>query len=569
MPDSGAHEVARWLARGVATDTVYVTARAERGADGTFKFNEIGIDIGGHVQRAHGEDAAVALLERTVAAHPMRWFAPRALDLLAAMVDANLPLPSAIVDPAIVAYAIRPGVEKVDLPEVAPMAAVLPGAVRAWASDMTRATPAPRSLGFLLDVLPDLDAELRRTSSEAGIADLVETDLALTLPVLARIERAGAWVDTPGSWGALRVDVEQRAITYEAVAKALAGINDVYSDSLKVLCAAVKKKHGTKAIPAPYWHPSLNAKEELARLVHLRVPEAIAVKEARRLGGTVLRRVRCLEHAAGGRLRGMSVPQSSGRWALRDVDLQNIQRRGAEGKTIRSGMRGPPGEVLVGADQNGFDVRLLADLSGDAELLAAAANKDVHGAIATRLSSIAGVAVSREQAKRAVIAIMYGQGKDGFFRKEAAIPIAAAQSLYSHTESLLTGVATWRRQVHFALNKNRHARTRSGWILLPETSRNLPAQRRSVFNGLVQGLGADIQRWVLRRLAQVLPPEARIVTQTHDDIVIACPLPMAIHVEELLVTAMTHDVMTMTRLLQRGVPLVAIPKRGVTWGDLV
>jgi len=39
--------------------------------------------------------------------------------------------------------------------------------------------------------------------------------------------------------------------------------------------------------------------------------------------------------------------------------------------------------------------------------------------------------------------------------------------------------------------------------------------KRSVFNRVVQGLGADIQRWVLRRLAIVLPYGARVVSQTH------------------------------------------------------
>ena len=573
-PDTGVRELEKWLARSVASDTVHVAARVER-LDGMFKVLDVTIDVAGQVRRAVGEANAAELLRSVMVTDgSRRWFAPRALDLLAAMVDADIALPSAIVDPAIVAYALRPG-NKIDLMGAAPTAGVLPAGVRLWLADRTRATPAPTSLGCLLDVLPDLDAELARAASGAGIVNLVENDLAFTLPVLARIERAGAWVGSPHGypgWGALRVEVEERAIAHEAASKAIAGVDDVYADSLDVLCAAVKAKRGKNTIPTPYWHPSLNAKQQLARLVGFGVPDAIAVKEARRLGGAtgIISWIRAVEGATAGRLRGLSVPQWAGRWGMRDLAMQTIPKRSAEGKVIRSGLRGPPCQVLVGADQNGFEVRLLADLSGDPVLLQAAQQSaELHGAIAARLSALASTQVTRSQAKDGVLAVMYGQMEDSFWREQTTMTIADATNLYRHTKSLLSGVERWRADVRTELKTNGYARTRGGWLLVPLPQKKESEKKRSVFNGLVQGLGADIQRWVLRRLAQVLPPEARIVTQTHDDIVIACPLPMALHVEEVLVRAMTDDVSNMSGLLTPRVRLVANPKRGLTWGDLV
>ena len=571
VPDSGAGVLEAWLSRTSDSDTVYVAARVER-VDDTFKVLDLTIDVAGVVRRAVGETSAGDLLRSTIITDgSKRWFAPRALDLLAAMVDAGIALPPAIVDPAIVAYALRPG-KKIDLSAAAPTTAVLPAGVRLWMTDRTRATPAPRSLGFLFDVLPEVDAELARAANDRGIADLVERDLAFTLPVLARIERAGAWVGLPtgcASWRLLRLDIEQQMAAHETMIRGLVGINDVYSDSTTARHEAVKEKYGAKAIPDSHWAPGLTPAQELARHVHFKVPDAVAMKEARRLGRVILNRVRLLENAKAGRLRGMNAPQSRGRWALRDVDLQNIPTRRTEGKVIRSGLRGPPGEVLVGADQNGFEVRLLADLSGDPVLIEAAKSADVHGAIAARLTALAATRVSRSEAKDAVLAIMYGQMQSSFWREQATMTVADAKDLYRHTKSLLSGVAKQRTDVNLELKKNGYARTRGGWLLLPPPKKEESEKKRSVFNGLVQGLGADIQRWVLRRLTEVLPPEARIVTQTHDDIVIACPLPMALHVEEVLVRAMTDDVSNMSGLLTPRVRLVANPKRGVTWGDLV
>lgn len=566
--DSGEDEVARWLARGHGGGTVYVTARAGRDSDGTFLFNEIGIDIGGRVQHASGEVAATALLRATVAAHPKRWFASRGLDLLAAMVDANIPLPAAMVDPAIVAFALRPG-ETIDLTLAAPTAAALPTGVRAWLTDATRAIPPPKTIDFLLDVLPDIDADLEKTVQDEGMSDLVEKDLALTLPILARIERAGAWAGMPegcASWTELRVHFEGEAAEAEAFAHRQ-GVNDVYRDGLDELYEAVSLKH-VNAIPRAFWHPSLSSEQRLARLRNVGVPQAIAIQRARRLGLKLIPRVRSIERLAGGRVRGVSSPQSAGRWALRDVALQNIPKRMAEGKWIRSGLRGPPGLVLVGADYNGFEVRLLADLSNDAELLDASEADDVHAAIAARITAVASVSVGRTQAKDVVLAIMYGQGKEGFWRARADIPIADAEKLYAETQTLLRGVKRWRATVHASLEAQGCLYTRGGWRLLPPTTKKKKEKQRSVFNGLVQGLGADILRWVLRRLAQLLPPEARVVSQAHDEIIIACPLALALHVEELLMKTMTDDVVALSGRIQNGVRLVASPKRGLTWKDM-
>ena len=555
------------LAIPAASSTTYAVARVER-IDEAFVLREVQLESQGVRASASGEANVKALLARTVASSPDRWFIPRALDLCAAMIDAGISLPTLVVDPALTAFSFNPSAP-IDLPGVAPTSAVLPGRVRAWASDLTRETPAPASFGAFLDVLPDIDRELDHAAAQLGVQNLVEADLAKTLPVLARVERMGAWVGQPvgpGSWGALRGQIEQELVVAERHAQSLPGMVDVYRASADDLLYVLKVQIG-KRLPSPHWHKSLASAQEFERFVERGDPDAAAADTARRLGrpGGILSWVRELEGAS--RLRGRSVPQSTGRWAYRDRPVQNVPKRSTYGRTIRTGLYGPPGEVLVSADQNGFEVRLLADLSRDSVLLHAAQQDDIHGALASLLSTPAKT-VTRKQSKAAMLAIMYGQGRDAFWRARADMTIADAMDIYDRVVAQLAGVVAYQGRVEAAFRANGFVRTPGGWRVYPDARAiSAAGSKRSVFNRVVQGLGADIQRWVLRRLAYVLPAAARIVTQAHDAIVVACPLPMALHVEGLLVTAMTTDVMANSGLLSVPVRLVAKVRMGVDWGD--
>ena len=88
------------------------------------------------------------------------------------------------------------------------------------------------------------------------------------------------------------------------------------------------------------------------------------------------------------------------------------------------GITGPPGEILLSADQDGFEVRLLADLSRDPLLLAASQHRDIHAELAKQFSGT--MTVSRAQSKLGMLALMYGQKRDDFWRSRADMRIADA-----------------------------------------------------------------------------------------------------------------------------------------------
>ncbi len=80
---------------------------------------------------------------------------------------------------------------------------------------------------------------------------------------------------------------------------------------------------------------------------------------------------------------------ATGRLSSTDPNLQNIPIRTAEGRRIRQAFIAPPGHVLIAADYSQIELRIMAHLSGDADLLKAfAADLDIHQATASEVFGV-------------------------------------------------------------------------------------------------------------------------------------------------------------------------------------
>ncbi|HLT26341.1 MAG TPA: DNA polymerase I, partial [Zeimonas sp.] len=92
----------------------------------------------------------------------------------------------------------------------------------------------------------------------------------------------------------------------------------------------------------------------------------------------------------------------TGRLASSDPNLQNIPVRTAEGRRIREAFVAPPGARIVSADYSQIELRIMAHISGDANLLRAfEQGLDVHRATAGEIFGIAPSEVSAEQRRYA------------------------------------------------------------------------------------------------------------------------------------------------------------------------
>jgi DNA polymerase I-like protein with 3'-5' exonuclease and polymerase domains len=563
--------LAAWLRSRAApehrTDTAYLLADVVR-RRGKLVLRSITMPTReGNVVTVRGADLD-AVLRDLLERHPGRWFVPHALDLLGWMDDRGLDLPKRAVDPALVAFILDPDAP-IALHGATRSVRGLPPSVRNWLGDHRRALPTPSRVRDVAAALPALDQELGRIVDDRRQRALVEDDVGATLPILAKIERGGARIGQPTgvpSWKAL-LDQMQRDLDQleSAFVGVVTGV-DPYTAEASVVVDKLKARN--VKVPTAYWHKSLSTKQELLRMAATGRAPATALLKARSLAspsGTYY----WLNQITSGRtdLRGTMFPQTTGRWGFRKLPVQNLVKHGAEAKLIRSGLVAPDGYVLVGADFNSFEIRLLAALSGDPVLLAAAQTDDVHSNIAGRVFGAALAKSKRDEVKKCLYAIGYGQTESGFWRSQSSMPIAEAKELYAELRTALSGVFKFRRRVIKSLKLDGYVETVGAW------RRYHPGNTgfyRKAFNTVVQGLGADILRWVLRRLARDLHGlDVRFLHQAHDELILAARPDDVEFVAELLGDIMEQKVAAESRLLPRQVRLVAKVRKGATWADLL
>jgi DNA polymerase-1 len=260
---------------------------------------------------------------------------------------------------------------------------------------------------------------------------------------------------------------------------------------------------------------------------------------------------------------------ATGRLSSTDPNLQNIPIRTAEGRRIRQAFIAPPGHVLVAADYSQIELRIMAHLSADADLLKAfAADLDIHQATAAEVFGVPLEKVSadeRRSAKAINFGLIYGMSAFGLAAR-LGIERGAAQRYVDLYFQRYPGVK------RFMDDTRQQARTR-GYVetvfgrrlYLPDIgSRNRNLQQyaeRAAINAPMQGTAADIIKRAMiavdARLASTQLP-ARLVMQVHDELVLEVR-------EEALpaVVAMLHELMPAAA--QLSVPLKVEIGTGLNW----
>jgi DNA polymerase-1 len=185
---------------------------------------------------------------------------------------------------------------------------------------------------------------------------------------------------------------------------------------------------------------------------------------------------------------------------------------------MRASVVAEPGHVFVRADLGQIEPRVLAAVSGDAELARATVEDDMYSPVAAQL------AVDRATAKVAVLGAMYGQttghGRHALRRLEAAYPQAMAYL----EDAARSGQA------------GRDLRTYGGRLVVMgpanaehmdenEARRQAAARGRYGRNALIQGAAAELFKvWAATVRARVAPVGARIVLCLHDELLVHTPV---------------------------------------------
>jgi len=225
---------------------------------------------------------------------------------------------------------------------------------------------------------------------------------------------------------------------------------------------------------------------------------------------------------------------ATGRLSSSDPNLQNIPIRTAEGRRVRQAFIAPEGHRLIAADYSQIELRIMAHLSGDQNLLKAfEQGQDVHRATAAEVFGInlAQVTIDKRRSAKAInFGLIYGMSAFGLAkqlnigRKQAAEYIELYFQRYP-------GVQDYMNQVRHSAAEKGYVETHFGRRLyLPEiNSRNgmrRQAAERTAINAPMQGTAADIIKLAMINVDNWLRNQklkSRMIMQVHDELVLEVP----------------------------------------------
>ena len=220
---------------------------------------------------------------------------------------------------------------------------------------------------------------------------------------------------------------------------------------------------------------------------------------------------------------------ATGRLSSSDPNLQNIPVRGEDGKEIRKCFIPEPGELFFSADYSQIELRVMAHLSGDKNMIEAfREGYDIHAATAARIYKEKIEDVSRDQrtkAKRANFGIIYGITVFGLAERLEISRDEAKQLIDGYFETF--------PDVHAYMEKAKELAREHGYAetffhrrrYLPDiTSHNATVRNfaeRNAINAPIQGSAADIIKIAMVKIYDRFSKEgirSRMILQVHDEL---------------------------------------------------
>ncbi len=276
---------------------------------------------------------------------------------------------------------------------------------------------------------------------------------------------------------------------------------------------------------------------------------------------------------------------ATGRLSSSDPNLQNIPIRTDVGREIRKAFLAPPGRTLITADYSQIELRLLAHLSRDPNLIEAfMTGQDIHRQVAAQIHNVPLDQVTKDQrngAKMVNFGIVYGVTPYGLARrlnigdKEAAGIIDGYKRRFAGITTFLQECIDQARRFGYVETMMKRRRP------ITDIESSNPSMRslaeRVAINSVVQGSAADLIKMAMVDLDERVAvefgreldpgskpgwsserPVVRMLLQIHDELVFECPEPLAERALKLIVERM-ESAMTLT------VPLKADAHVGRTW----
>ena len=268
---------------------------------------------------------------------------------------------------------------------------------------------------------------------------------------------------------------------------------------------------------------------------------------------------------------------NTGRLASSDPNLQNIPIKSEDGKEIRKAFVAEEGNILVSADYNQIEMRILADMADVKELKKAFRNEeDIHSLTASQVFNVPINKINedlRRKAKAINFGIIYGITQYGlakqisvsnhealdfinaYFKKFPEIKDYMNSTIKScRTKGYVNNI--FGRRIHLRGINDKNFSVRS-------------FQERAAINAPIQGSAADIIRLAMIKLDEITETDkkfkAKMLLQIHDELIFECPKDNKIYVQKIIKDAMTS--ISSSDYHMFSIPLNVSINSGSNWGE--
>lgn len=413
---------------------------------------------------------------------------------------------------------------------------------------------------------------LKPRQKETGVEDLFYNIEMPLVPVLAEMEMTGVRLDTDALAETSKV-LTERMHQIEQNIYGLAGhefniaspkqVGEVLFGEMKIVEKPKKTKTGQYV-----------TSEEVLQQLRSKAPIVDHILEHRglkKLLGTYVDALPKLINPRTGHIHTTfnQAVTATGRLSSSNPNLQNIPVRGEDGKEIRKCFIPEPGQLFFSADYSQIELRVMAHLSGDENMIEAfREGYDIHAATAARIYKEDINSVSRDQrtkAKRANFGIIYGITVFGLAER---LDISRDEA-----KQLIEGYFNTFPGVHAYMEKAKETAREHGYAetffhrrrYLPDiTSHNATVRNfaeRNAINAPIQGSAADIIKIAMVRIYERFQREgirSKMILQVHDELNFSVLPEEKERVEKIVIEEMQNA-------YPLHVPLVADSGWGENW----
>ena len=266
---------------------------------------------------------------------------------------------------------------------------------------------------------------------------------------------------------------------------------------------------------------------------------------------------------------------NTGRLASSDPNLQNIPIKSPDGKEIRKAFIAEKDNILISADYNQIEMRILADMADVKELKKAFQNnQDIHSLTASQVFDVPINKVSddfRRKAKAINFGIIYGITQYGLAKQIAVANHEAQDFINAYFKKfpeikdyMNSTVKTCRKQGYVTNIFGRRIHLRG---INDKNFSVRSFQERAAINAPIQGSAADIIRLAMIKIDKILETKqnAKMLLQIHDELIFECQKKDEISVKKIIKDAMVSVSSSDHHMFS--IPLEVSINSGNNWGE--